>query len=385
MRREITKRYAGEGAGDVAWDGSQPPAPLREAELPLRGRRGAARAGGPQLLPGEPDQVLDPPGGVGGTGSSGDATLSRGTRPPGGGGGDRPHRAGEQPGTAPGDNEANLFSASDALYQGVVGFLVSDAAAGLTHAELEARLDVDGRELFRQLYQDHLGLRAVREVRADDVRDAEEVAHRAVEAGHQRPLTTIFGAVAVDRLAYRAKGQENLHLADAALNLPEELHSHGLRELAAIEATRGSYEEAQAGIKRATGVGLGKRQVEELVARAAADVEDFYAGAKPEPAADSDALVISVDGKGIVMRPGELREATKKAAEAARHKLKTRLTRGEKKDRKRMAELAVVYDCPPVARSPAEVMARSDLDPQLSPANRRSVRDKCLSLRENRG
>lgn len=208
-------------------------------------------------------------------------------------------------------------------------------------------------------------LRAVREVRADDVRDAEEVAHRSVESGHQRPLTTIFGSVGVDRLAYRAKGQENLYLADAALNLPEGLHSHGLRELAAIEATRGSYEEAQAGIKRATGVELGKRQVEELAARAATDVEDFYAAAKPEPAADSDALVISVDGKGIVMRPGEPREATKKAAEAARHKLKTRLTRGEKKDRKRMAELAVVYDCPPVARRPAEVMTRSEDGPKV--------------------
>jgi len=343
MRREVTKRYAGEGAGDVARDGGQPPAPLREAELPLRGRGGAARAGGPQLLPGEPDQVLDPPRGGGGTGSSGDATLSRGTRPPGGGGGDRPQRAGEQLGIPPEDDKANPFSASDALYRGVVGFLDSDAAAALTHAELETRLDTDGRELLRQLYQDHLDLRAVREVRADEVRDADGVTHRALEAGHERPLTTIFGSAAVDRFAYRARGQENLYLADAALNLPEELHSHGLRELAAIEATRGSYEEAQAGIERATGVCLGKRQVEELAARAATDVEDFYDRAEPEPAADTDALVISVDGKGIVMRPGELREATRKAAEATSHKLKTRLTRGEKKDRKRMAELAVVY------------------------------------------
>ena len=162
------------------------------------------------------------------------------------------------------------------------------------------------------------------------------------------------------RLAYRAKGQENLHLCDAALNLPEELHSHGLRELAAIEATRGSYEEAQGAISRATGVCLGKRQVEELAARAARDVGDFYDTMRPEQGADEDALVISVDGKGIVMRPGELREATRKAAEATNHKLKTRLSRGEKKDRKRMAEMAVVYECPPVARSPASVMARSE-------------------------
>ncbi|MEX6431103.1 ISKra4 family transposase, partial [Ferrimicrobium acidiphilum] len=48
-----------------------------------------------------------------------------------------------------------------------------------------------------------------------------------------------------------------------------------------------------------------------------------------------------------------------RAAKTTSHKLKTRLTSGEKKDRKRMAELSVVYDCSPVPRSPADVMARS--------------------------
>jgi len=201
-------------------------------------------------------------------------------------------------------------------------------------------------------------------VRSDGVRDANDVAHRSVEPNHSRPLEKIFGPVAVSRLAYRPKGRENLHLADAVLNLPQEVHSHGLRELTAIEASRGSYEEAQAAIFRTTGVCLAKRQVEELAARCTTDVEDFYDKAKPQRGADTDALVISCDGKGIVMRPGELREATKKAAEATSHKLQTRLTRGEKKDRKRMAELAVIYDCPPVARSPADVMARSGEGPK---------------------
>lgn len=179
-----------------------------------------------------------------------------------------------------------------------------------------------------------------------------------------RPLETIFGKVALSRLAYRAKKRENLHVADAQLNLPEEVHSHGLRELAAVEGSRGSFEEAQAAIERATGVCLGKRQVEQLARRAARDVESFYAEAKSEPASKTDAVVLSCDGKGIVMRPGELREATRKAAETSRRKLATRLTRGEKKDRKRMAELAVVYDCPPVVRSPADVMARSSDGPK---------------------
>ncbi|MGH9074437.1 MAG: UPF0236 family transposase-like protein [Acidimicrobiales bacterium] len=168
------------------------------------------------------------------------------------------------------------------------------------------------------------------ERRVAPVIDSKGVEHRFVEQGHRRLLETVFGEVTVTRLAYRVKDGENLHLADAALNLPAERHSHGLRALAAIEASRGSYEEAQGAIERATGTEVGKRQVEELARRAAVDVDAFYYKAEHEPAEKHDALVLSADGKGIVMRPDALRPATRKAAKAAKHKLKTRLTRGEK-------------------------------------------------------
>ncbi len=332
------------GAGDAAGDRGHPPAPVREAELPLRRRGGASRAGSPQLLRGEPDEVLDASRGDDRAGAPGDGALPGGARPPRGEGERGARQAGEQPQVPPLSEHADAFSASDALYQGLVGFLRDGEAAGLAHEELETRLDVSGRELCRQLLQDHLDLRAEREVRAAAVSDADGVVHTAVEPGHHRSLETIFGEVAVTRLAYRAKGKENLHLQDAALNLPRELHSHGLRELCAIEAARGSYEEAQGAIERASGVGLGKRQVEELARRAAADVDAFYEGVEREPVEATDALVISADGKGIVMRPNALRPATEKAAQAAKHKLKTRLSKGEKRNAKRMAELAVIYD-----------------------------------------
>lgn len=120
------------------------------------------------------------------------------------------------------------------------------------------------------------------------------------------------------RLAYHGPGRANLHPADAALNLPEEKHSHGLRRLASVEAARGSFEEAAAAIDRATGMRLGKRQVEQLTARTAVDFDGFYAHRRPPPATDaSQALVLQVDGKGIVMRPDALRPATAKAAQGA--------------------------------------------------------------------
>ena len=54
------------------------------------------------------------------------------------------------------------------------------------------------------------------------------------------------------RIAYRRRGPSDLHPADAVLNLPAEKHSHGLRRLAAIEATRGSFTDAAAAIERST-------------------------------------------------------------------------------------------------------------------------------------
>jgi hypothetical protein len=111
----------------------------------------------------------------------------------------------------------------------------------------------------------------------------------------------VFGEVTVTRIAYRAPGAANLHPADAALNLPEEKHSHGLRRLDAIESARGSFEAAGQAISRATGTALGKRQAEQLARAAAADVGAFYADRRPGP---DVLLVMQYDGKNIVMRRG---------------------------------------------------------------------------------
>jgi hypothetical protein len=47
------------------------------------------------------------------------------------------------------------------------------------------------------------------------------------------------------------------------------------------------------------------------------------------------------------MRPGSLRPVSAKAAAKAENKLSTRLSRGEKRNRKRIAEIAAVYDAAP--------------------------------------
>ena len=172
--------------------------------------------------------------------------------------------------------DASAFGKSRACFEEIVGWLEGADAASLTHGELEDDLDRRGRHLLLGLLQDHLDLRARQEQRTDVV-DPDGVRHGSVEAGHCRTLATIFGKVTVERLAYRHRGTANLHPADASLNLPAERHSHGLRRLAAIESTRGSFDGAVEAINRDTGVPVPKRQAEQLTSRAASDIEDFYA------------------------------------------------------------------------------------------------------------
>lgn len=250
------------------------------------------------------------------------------------------------------------FERSRACFEAVVEGLSTADAGGQTHAVLEDRLAGQGRELIRTLLQDHLDLRAVREQRQERVVAADGVAHTRVEGGHERGLATVFGQVTLTRMAYRAPGVANLYPADAVLNLPVEKHSHGLRRLAAVESVRGSFVQAADAVQRASGVRLGKRQVEQLAQAAAVDIEAFYTARRPDPASAEHLLVMQFDGKGIVMIPAALRKSTAKAAGRAGRKLATRLSPGEKNGRKRMAELAAVYDAAPVPRTSADVIGK---------------------------
>jgi hypothetical protein len=258
------------------------------------------------------------------------------------------------------DSNAEGFAASRQLFAGLCTFLDGEQAGALDHGALEEALAEQGRELLRQLYQDHLDLRAQRERRLTVVADADGLPRTSVEPGHHRALATVFGTVDVQRMAYRRRGQPNLHPADAMLNLPAERHSHGLRRLAAEGAAHGSFDHATETIRRRTGTRTAKRQVEALATRAAADVDDFYATRPHQPTDPGDALVLTFDGKGIVMRPDALRPATKAAARTSSSKLATRLSKGEKRNRKRMATVGAVYDLTPVSRTAADVLANSD-------------------------
>jgi hypothetical protein len=278
-------------------------------------------------------------------------------------------------GYVPAQDEA--FAESRKCFRELEEWAASEEAAGLQHADLEEQLEARGRELQRRLFQDRLDASAAAEERRHDVAGEDGVVRTRAERGRARPLMTRFGQVSVSRIAYRSPGRPNVHPLDAALNLPEEKHSHGLRRLTAVEAARGSMEDAQAAVTRATGVRIGKRQLEDMARRAAAHAEAFYLQRVMEPAPEGWPLILTFDGKGIVMLPGALRPATAKAAASAEGKLATRLSPGEKNGRKRMCEVAGVYDAAPAPRAPEEIIS--------TPAQKRKKKKAQAGKRKGKG
>jgi hypothetical protein len=252
------------------------------------------------------------------------------------------------------------FACSMEAVKSLAARLSARETAELDHAAVEHLIEVDGREILRRFFQDHLDLRAVREEQHPPSEpvlgaDAEKRPYR--ERGHERQLTCLFGKVTVTRCAWRSRGRANVHPADAQLSLPRGRHSHGIKRLAVREAVRGSFAQAVSAITDRCGKVLGKRRAESLVVEAAVDIDAFYRH-KTAPVCTADMpLVIQVDGKGVIMRPEALREATRRAAEAKKRRgRQARLAPGEKPNRKRMATIACVHDTVPAERRPHDIV-----------------------------
>lgn len=250
---------------------------------------------------------------------------------------------------------ANPFASAREQFEQIIRSLESEPSFSMTHGEVEEQLQVEGFELLRRMFQGHLDARGPGEVSEPVVGcDGETRTHRREG---ERQLMTIFGAVTVRRMRYGGRGLDSLIPMDATLNLPVEQHSHGVRRRIAAEATRGSFDDAVAAVRGSSATTVGKRQAEGLTARAAVDFDAFYATrAVDEHASPGSVLVISSDGKGVVMRSQDLRPATRKAARARRHKLKRRLSKGEKRSAKRMATVAAVYTTAPFERRPTDIV-----------------------------
>ena len=251
------------------------------------------------------------------------------------------------------------FAAAREQLEKMIDKLRSESTRTLEHGDVESLIAREGNELLRRLMQGYLDQRAEAEEPLETVVGAD-----GHERGHcrarSRTLATLFGEVTVRRLGYSGAQLDSVFPLDEALNLPPDKYSQGLRRKVGLEVAKGSFDEAVMAIEEGTGAQVPKRQTEQLSRAISVDFDAYYARQPME--AVTGLLVMSVDGKGVVMRHQDQREATRKAAEKSKRKLKTRLSRGEKRNRKRMATVASVYEVDPHQRTAEQIMGLDEAE-----------------------
>ncbi len=242
-------------------------------------------------------------------------------------------------------------------YDGIVHYLDSEEGHSMKLSGLEQELEKRGRELMRILLQEHIDNRS--SSRCEQAVCGSDGIDRPNVRPHERKIETVFGTVSASRAGYGSEGVASLHPLDAQLNLPPERYSLELRRRVAENAAKNSFDETQETITKTTGAHIPKRQVEELTQRAALDFDAFYETRQYNSAEETTAgpiLVITSDGKGVVMHEQDLREATRKASQKRKHQMETRLSQGEKKNAKRMATVAAVYTIDTHHRTPQDLL-----------------------------
>ena len=252
------------------------------------------------------------------------------------------------------------------LFNELVEKLADEGAGSMTASALEgvvhSSMEVISLELTQAKMNEVGAL-----VAAAEVIGADGVVRRNKRL-MSRQVMTRFGEIRYDRWGYGADGVESLFPADGHLNLPPEKFTFEVRRLVSEDITSSSYDDSLQVLSERTGAEVAKRQGLELAERASTDFNSFYATRAQAALKDRELsegsgekgeenlLVLTTDGKGVVMRTSGLREKTKQAALDEEHKLKKRLSRGEKRNRKRMAQVAAVYGIAPNVRTAEEVM-----------------------------
>jgi hypothetical protein len=248
------------------------------------------------------------------------------------------------------------FNAAERKFFELTQRLASSETIGMRHSELENIITLEGRELLRRLLEEHIELRGLGDVGKSILgSDGVKRTHKRIR---KRLLISVFGEISVERMGYGSPGEQSLFPKDASLNLPHESYSHGIRKLIAREISKNSFDEALESVKLITGVSIPKGAAERLVRKAAEDFDRFYqeqcSPQSVEKAEQSPLIILTTDGKGVVMRREDLREATRKKAEKSKHKLNKRKSRGEKANSKRMATVASVYNINTFIRTPEQ-------------------------------
>jgi len=211
-----------------------------------------------------------------------------------------------------------------------------------------------GRELSRRLLQGYLNNCGDGDVGSKVITSTNlKLTHKRLMP---RSIQTFFGTVVLHRVGYSTRGHPSIYPMDAFLELPLSSVSYPLQKFLINEVAKGSIEEALQLVYEITGVTISKGKAMELIQSSAEDFDSFYqTKGRPTTTRNCPLMVLTTDAKGIVMRPEGLRENTKKRRLLMENKPKTRRSKGEKRNAKRMAPVASIYYIDRFIRHPKDV------------------------------
>jgi hypothetical protein len=250
------------------------------------------------------------------------------------------------------------FSTVEAKFCEMAQFLQSDVSKGLDLSGIETFLFHDGRDLLRHLLLAHLAERGPGDL-GMTIMGADKVERRRTRP-RSKAIKTMFGKVHITRLAYSAEGVESLFPLDAMLNLSRLNISYTLQHYLVLELVKSSFVESLQSIKRWTGVSLTKSQAKSVVFEAAQYFQPFYqerCRAEAKQARSLPLLVLTSDGKGVMMKWQDLRRPTQQRALRKRAQDPLALDTPRNRYSKRMATVASVYEIDRYPRTPQDIVS----------------------------
>lgn len=252
---------------------------------------------------------------------------------------------------------AESFANSERLFYRIATSLGSGEIGGdLDSVEDWIRFKI--RELGMRLLQAHLDQLGCGDMGA--AIDGADGIRRTHKRLRPRTIYSIFGPITLTRYGYSKRGTESVFPLDAALNLPAGKYSHSIRRKLAYEISRSSFSETRKMVLDEFGFQISSQALCQLVLGVCRDFDDYFSASRSVRSAKSRSrgtlIVMSTDGKGVVMRHDALRDQTKKAAKDSEAGQKKRLSKGEKPNRKRMAQVAVVYNIQKHQRSKEDIL-----------------------------
>jgi hypothetical protein len=152
------------------------------------------------------------------------------------------------------------------------------------------------------------------------------------------------------------------------LNLPKIDVSYNLQKYFVLEIIKTSFDESIELIERWTEVKLSKDQAKKIIIESANDFSEFYDfqfSKEKSEAKKLPLIILTSDGKGVVMRKEDLREATRKKSRKKKNFTKRdNIFHKDKSNSKRIATVASVYEIARFIRKPVDIIQDFFLKPE---------------------